>query len=111
MARRRVLFVDWRAVDGSANGKRKIELKENENGKFTCPAKLCLHTDFKSKRGLRKHINNKHPWYYYFDEQPEIKREEVEQMQPEAPKKASTISKPHYSIEEGIGLDFYRFLF
>lgn len=110
MARRRVLFVDWRAVDGSANGKRKLELKENNNGKFTCPAKMCLHADFKSKRGLRKHIDNKHPWYYYFDEQPEVKREEIEQRQPEVQKRASTISKPHYSIEEGIGLDFYQWL-
>ena len=110
MARRRVLFVDWNSVNGSANGKRKLSIKENDQGKFTCPAKLCLHSDFESKRGLRKHIDNKHPWYYYFDEQPEIKREEIEHNQPVLQKKASTSSKPYYSIEEGIGYTFLRWL-
>ena len=110
MARRRVLFVDWHSVNGSANGKRKLSFKENDQGKFTCPAKLCLHSDFESKRGLRKHIDNKHPWYYYFDEQPEVKREEIELNQPMLQKKASTSSKPYYSIDEGIGKSFYQWL-
>ena len=110
MASRRVLFVDWHSVNGSANGKRKLSFKENDKGKFTCPAKRCLHSDFESKRGLRKHIDNKHPWYYYFDDQPEVKREEIELNQPVVPKKASTNSKPYYSIEEGIGKSFYKWL-
>ena len=110
MARRRVLFVDWHSVNGSANGKRKLSFKENDKGKFTCPAKLCLHSDFESKRGLRKHIDNKHPWYYYFDDQPEIKREEIELNQPAIQKKASTNTKPYYSIDEGIGKSFYKWL-
>eukprot|EP00111_Clytia_hemisphaerica_P011795 TCONS_00034656-protein len=106
MARRRVLFVDWHSVNGSANGKRKLSFNESDKGKFTCAAKLCLHSDFESKRGLRKHIYNKHPWYYYFDDQPEIKRQEVELNQPIIQKKASTSSKPYYSIDEGIGKSF-----
>ena len=64
MARRRALFVDWRWVDGSAQGKRRLIIKSNEKGTFTtCPVKLCLHADFQSKRGLRKHIDNKHSWH------------------------------------------------
>ena len=110
MARKRTLFVDWHSVNGSAGGKRKLELRENDKGKYTCPAKLCLHSDFKSKRGLRKHIDNKHPWYYYFDEQPEVKREEIELNQPVVSKKASTSSKPYYSIENGIGFDYFLWL-
>ncbi len=110
MARRRVLVVDWHSINGSANGKRKLSFKENDKGKFTCPANRCLHSDFESKRGLRKHVDNKHPWYYYFDAQPEIKREEIELNQPAIPKKASTNSKPYYSIDEGIGKSFYKWL-
>ena len=110
MARRRVLFVDWHSFNGSAQGKRKLSLRENHNGKFTCPIKTCLHADFESKRGLRKHIDNKHAWYYYFDNQPEIKREEVEQNQPAITKKANTSSKPYYSMEEGIGKIFLQWL-
>ena len=110
MARRRVLFVDWHSVNGSAQAKRKLSLQENDKGKYTCPAKLCLHSDFSSKRGLRKHIDNKHPWYYYFDDQPEVKREEIEINQPVLSKKASTSSKPYYSIEEGVGNCFLKWL-
>ena len=108
--RRRTLFVNWTSVNGAAQGKRKLVLRENDKGEYTCPVKLCLHTDFKSKRGLRKHIDNKHSWYFYFDEQPEIKREEVEDNQPPLQKKASTTSKPYYSMEEGIGKDFLNWL-
>lgn len=110
MARRRVLFVDWNSLNGSANGKRKLIFEENDKGKFTCPAKLCLHADFGSKRGLRKHIDNKHPWLYYFDDQPEINRQEIELNQPMAHRKAATHSKPHYSIEDGIGKAFLNWL-
>lgn len=85
-------------------------LRTNENGTFTCPVSLCLHTDFKSKRELRKHIDNKHPWYYYFEDQPEEKREEIEELQPVILKKASTVSKPSYSMEEGIGKEFLDWL-
>eukprot|EP00111_Clytia_hemisphaerica_P012952 TCONS_00038051-protein len=111
MARRRVLFVDWHSLNGSANGKRKLIFKENDQGKFTCPAKLCLHADFGSKRGLRKHIeNNNHPWFYYFDEQPEASRNIIEQNQPIVQRKASTYSKPYYSMDEGIGKTFFDWL-
>jgi len=79
------------------------------NYSYTCPVKLCLHDNFKSNRGLRKHINNKHQWYYYFDEQPEVKREEIEINQP-VKMKASTAHKPAFSLEEGIGLDFLKWL-
>ena len=109
MATKRTLFVNWIAVEGAAQGKRKLKLSPNENGEFICPVQLCLHTEFKSKRGLRKHIDNKHPWYFYFDEQPEVKREEIEKIQP-VPQKQNTRSKPHYSIEDGIGKNFYLWL-
>ena len=107
---RRNLFVNWNAINGAANGKRKLVLRSNDKGTFTCPIKLCLHSDYKSQRGLRKHIDNIHPWYYYFDQQPEIKREEVEQLQPAEPRRASTANIPHYSMDDGIGKDFLRWL-
>ena len=105
----RCLFVDWKAVNGAANGKRRLILRENNRHLFTCPVKLCLHGDFKSSRGLRKHIDNKHSWFYYFDQQPEVKREEIEEMQP-IRKKVCTSKKPAFSLDEGIGLDFLTWL-
>ena len=58
---------------------------------------------------MRKHIDNKQHWYYYFDEQPEIKREEVEVNQP-VKLKSSTVNKPAFSLEEDIGFDFLKWL-
>ena len=110
MAPRQLLFVDWKVIAGAAQHKRKLVLKKNEKEVFTCPVKDCLHRDFKSKRGLRKHIDTKHSWYYYFDTQPSIKREEIEALQPTASKKATTTSKPYYTIDKGIGNDFFKWL-
>jgi len=90
--RRRRLFVNWNSINGAAHGKRKLILRSNHKGTFTCPINLCLHSDFKSKRGLRKHIDNLHSWYYYFDEQPDIKREEIEEIQPTIPRRANTFT-------------------
>jgi len=105
----RTLYVNWKAIDGASHGKRKLAIRRNNNGGYTCPVTLCLHDSFKSNRGLRKHINTKHHWYYYFDEQPELKREEIEVNQP-AKLKASTSKKPAFSLEEGIGFEFLKWL-
>lgn len=107
--KRRCLFVNWKALEGSTYGKRKLVLRKNNHEMYTCLIKLCLHTDFKSSRGLRKHIDNKHPWYYYFEEQPEIKREELENKQPPM-KKACTSRKPAFSLEKGVGSEFLKWL-
>jgi len=101
----RRLHVNWKALDGATHGKRPLIIRPNNQGLFTCPISLCLHSDFKSSRGLRKHVSNKHPWYYYFDQQPILKREEMVLK-----KKAVTAGKPAFSLEEGIGLRFVLWL-
>ena len=105
----RVLHVNWKAVQGAAHGKKRLSIQSNEAGLFPCPVKLCLHTDFGSKRGLRKHINSRHPWYFYFDEQPQVKKEELEELEP-IRKKSYTGSKPAFSLDEGIGFEFVKWL-
>ena len=110
MALKRTLFVNWCSINGAAQGKRKLVLRSNDNGHYTCPIASCLHKDFKSKRGLRKHIDHKHGWYYYFDSQPEVKREEIEQIQPVILKRASTATRPSFSIDKGIGKEFLDWL-
>ena len=77
MGRSKCLAVNWKVVNGAAHGRRKLIIRQNEKSLFSCPIRLCLHEDFKSSRGLRKHIDNKHGWYYYFDEQPDVKREDL----------------------------------
>ena len=78
--RKRVLNVDWRAIDGACHKKRILHLKGDSNGLFFCPIKTCLHMGYKSKRGLRKHIDSTHTWYYYFNEQPAVNRDEAKHL-------------------------------
>ena len=107
----RNIVVNWKSLGGAAQGRRKLKLRSNCKGSFTCPIlKICLHTDFKSSRGLRKHINMKHPWYFYFDRQPEVKKENMQEDVGPIRRKAFTAKKPDFSLEEGIGFSFLQWL-
>ena len=106
---KRTLCIDWLSLAGANKSKRKLHLQADNGGIYSCPVKSCLHVGFKSQRGLRKHIDNKHEWYYYFDTQPSFRREEAKQRIP-ARLKASTHKKLSFSIDKGTGLDFVRWL-
>jgi len=107
--KRRSLYVDWKEIDGATRKKRILALKPTDKNEFICPANGCLHIAFKSQRGIRKHINNIHPWYMYFDEQPKINREEAKE-QSQTSLRASTNRIPAFSLETGIGKDFLTWL-
>ena len=72
------LHVNWKAFNGAATNKKTLKLREDVSGIFNFPVDKCLHCGFRSQRGLRKHINNRHAWLYYFDEEPSVKREDLE---------------------------------
>ena len=73
-----ILHVNWKAFNGAATNKKTLKLREDIFGIFKCPVDKCLHCVFRRQRGLRKHINNRHAWLYYFDEEPSVKREDIE---------------------------------
>lgn len=104
------LKVNWRVFDGAARQKRALRLRPDDDGVYICPIEDCLHTGFKSARGLRKHIDTRHDWYYFFDTRPEVKREEVEQDPSKERQKCFTQNIPSFSITEGLGLDFLKWL-
>ena len=106
---KKVLNVDWKLIHGAAVKKRVLRLKRNADGYFLCPITFCLHIGFRSDRGLRKHIDSTHPWYYYFDEQPAINRDEAAQKDEEK-RKSSTHTMPAFSLTEGIGKEFLAWL-
>ena len=106
---KRVLHVNWKSIEGSTHCKRRLVLRKNDSNTYACPVTLCLHDDFKSHRELRKHIDNKHSWYYYFDDQPKVKKEDLPVF-PETTKKVSTVHKPSYSVDKGLGKDFFDWL-
>lgn len=103
------LNVDWKSVDGAAVKKRILKLKRNEESYFLCPVTTCLHTGYKSDRGLRKHINTMHPWFFYFDEQPPINRSEVA-LKDTVQRKSSTHNVPAFSLIDGMGKEFLDWL-
>ena len=107
--KKRTLNVDWKAVDGAAVKKRVLHLSENDEGKFMCPVQTCLHDGFESSRGLRKHINTLHAWYYHFDEQPRIYRKDAARL-PTRKLKSSTHKMAAFSMENGVGKDFLDWL-
>ena len=107
--RKRSLYVDWKDIDGAARKRRSLSLQPNDNNEFICPINECLHISFRSQRGVRKHVNNIHPWYYYFDQQPKINRE-LAKEQSHASLRIATNRKPAFSTESGIGKEFLSWL-
>ena len=50
---------------------QRLHLEEDDcEGLFHCPVQICNHDGFTTQRGCRKHVKNKHSWFYYFDEKP-----------------------------------------
>ena len=107
--RRRCLNIDWKAVEGASTRKRVLHLTADEDKKYLCPVVTCLHDGYKSIRGVRKHINSIHPWYFWFDEQPRIRREEAFHL-PIKKVKGTTHKMPSFSLTDGIGYDFHQWL-
>ena len=107
---RKFLRVNWRVIDGAARQKKMLRLRPDNEGKFMCPVDNCMHTGFRTSRGLRKHIDNRHTWFYYFDEKPVVKREEIVADPSMVRAKCQTHKVPAFSVTEGIGADFHKWL-
>ena len=106
---KRILSVDWQSIEGAAKKRRRLTLEIDKDGIYVCPVENCLHGGFRSQRGLRKHINSKHAWFYYFQKEPKFERSQVrEQVRQKL--KASTHKQPSFSITEGCGADFLQWL-
>lgn len=84
--------IDWKSLDGAFDKPRRLHLQANNEKLFRCPASNCEHNGFASRRGCRKHIAIKHPWYKYFDEKPLISN--VNSIKLDAKEQSSSGSKP-----------------
>ena len=66
--------VDWSDIDGASPKPKRLHLEKDEtNSLYHCPMQECDHDGFQSQRGCRKHVYNKHSWFFYFDEKPNSK--------------------------------------
>ena len=95
----------WSTVDGAMSNPRKLYLRESDVGVYRYPIDSCEHPGFKSKRGCRKHMDQKHSWYYYFDHEPFDSSNALKKVhhKPVASKKrADTAKKPRFAIDHGV---------
>ena len=63
----------WKEANGAAKKAKRLRWIPDDNGMFICPVSTCDHHAYHTERGCRKHITQKHGWYFYFDEKPNIK--------------------------------------
>ncbi|CAH3173163.1 unnamed protein product, partial [Porites lobata] len=64
--------VNWSKFANASPKPKRLHLEEDDcDGLFHCPVQICNHEGFATQRGCRKHVKNKHSWYYYFDEKPD----------------------------------------
>ena len=108
--RKNFLSVNWKVIDGAARQKKMLRLRPDPEGMFVCPVDNCMHTGFRSSRGLRKHIDTNHAWYYYFDTKPTVNRDQLAQDPSKVRAKCLTRNVPSFSVTEGIGADFHKWL-
>ena len=107
---RRQLKVDWQKIAGASLLRKKLILRPNSAGVYKCPDAQCLHTGFKSSRGCRKHVDNKHKWIYHFDTRPNISIDSLHDSSAIMQPVRCNTNIPSFSVEDGAGLEFKKWL-
>lgn len=107
---KKFLSVNWKVIAGAAHMRKMLRLRPNADGLYICPVNDCLHVGFQSGRGLRKHINTRHGWFFYFTSQPDINRDIIEQDPDNHNLKQTTNWVPAFSLTEGVGKDFLQWM-
>ena len=65
--------IEWSKIDGALPKPKRLHLENDDvDSLYHCPIESCEHDGFQSRRGCRKHVNNKHSWFLYFDEKPRV---------------------------------------
>ena len=63
--------VDWSKLANASPKPKRLHLEDDDwDGLFHRPVQSCNHDGFNRLRGCRKHVKNKHRWYFHFDEKP-----------------------------------------
>ena len=65
--------IEWSNINGALPKPKRLHLeKDNADSLYHCPIQLCEHDGIQSQRGCRKHVKNKHSWFFHFDEKPRL---------------------------------------
>ena len=106
---RRDATYDWRSADGAYKKPRRLHLQKDENSLDHSPVAHCNHPAFSSRRGCRKHVKTKNPWYVYFDEKRKVVVNKVEHTALAKPNRAK-VPLPCYSSENEFARSFSLWL-
>ena len=87
-------------------------LRRSADDTFHCLVQECSHAGFQSKRGCRKHVNNLHSWFFYFenDPGPQSQVDGSCTTNIESAKIPSTIHTPTFPMDSVIALNFSAWL-
>src|SRR6056300_1324318 len=117
MSSKRSKSVDWSTKHGASPKPKRLHLEEDENDQlYHCPVPNCDHDGFSTQRGCRKHVKNKHGWFYYFDKEPEKSSESADnkkddsQTSPKPDKEKTKKQLPSFDISTTIGKEFEAWL-
>ena len=65
--------IEWANIDGALPKPKRLHLeKDDADSLYHCPIQPSEHDGFQSQHGCRKHVNNKHSWFLYFDGKPRV---------------------------------------
>ena len=99
---------------GASEKARRLHLVKNVDGFYECPIESCDSEPYRSQRGCRKHVYQRHGWYYYFDEKPRIETVLPEQCTKIPPmqrtKRSTTKDMPMFSKTCSLHRTFTRWL-
>ena len=62
----------WKNAVGASIKPKRLHLKLDKDGLFNCPILYCDSDSYRSIRGCRKHVHQRHGWFYYFDKKPNV---------------------------------------
>ena len=120
--------IEWSNIDGALPKPKRLHLEKDDiDSLYHCPIQLCEHEGFQSQRGCRKHVNNKHSWFFYFDEKPRVDLKlaansskvptkscasstVVDDVSPSTRSKPGARSMPSFSTSSQIGEQFATWL-
>ena len=105
---------EWAKAVGANPKSKRLNLFKSAEGIFECPVLTCDHNGFQTQRGCRKHVFNKHGWYYYFDQRPDLAvafpGESTRIAVYKLPKRCQTRNMPSFNLECAFGKSMIRWL-
>ena len=107
--------LDWKSAIGAADKPKRLHLVRNEDDIILCPVPYCEHYGFLTERGCRKHVSEKHGWWYFFDTKPIEEEcfpqdENVVMQAYERGKRIRTTNMPTFKDDCSFGNEFGRWL-